>query len=715
MPRFLSELAKRVLVFDGAMGTSLQAYDLPLSDYRGLENCSEILCDTRPDVVQAIHEGFLAVGCDAVETNTFGGNRIVLGEFGLEDRTRELNRRACEIARAACRKFETPDAPRFVVGSIGPGTKLPTLGHVDPRELLASFREQCLGLVEGGADVLLVETCQDLLQAKIAVQAALDAMAEKGVKLPLMAQVTMETTGTMLVGSEIGAVIAALSPFPLTALGLNCATGPREMAEHVQVLSGASPFPISVLPNAGLPELHDGKTRYPLDGPELARWLKRFVDDYGVRIVGGCCGTTCEHLRPVADALRGRAPVLREPKPKPSVASIYRAETLKQDASSLLVGERTNSNGSRLFKKLLEQGDLDGMTRMAREQAAEGSHVLDVCVAYVGRDEVADMEAVIKRFRTDVRTPLMIDSTELPVMERALELCGGRCIVNSVNLEDGEGRCDRVYALAKRHGAAVVALTIDERGMAKTAPEKLAVARRLLDIAATRHGLRPEDLLFDPLTFTICTGNEDDRRLALETLDGLERIREAIPEAGLILGLSNVSFGLKPAARHVLNSVFLAEAEKRGLTAAIVHAAKIMPLARIDPELRRVAEDLIYDRRSDGYDPLHRLIALTADLTVEKKVDRRDLPVDERLKARIVDGDRPGLEVDLAEALKARSALSIINDVLLEGMKVVGELFGAGEMQLPFVLQSAETMKAAVAWLEPYMEKTDGGGKGRIV
>ncbi len=717
MTPFLRELEKRVLIFDGAMGTSLHTFDLPLSDYQGLENCSEILCDTRPDVVQAVHEGFFAAGCDAVETNTFGANRIVLAEFGLETRARELNRRAVEIAREAARKFATPSSPKFVVGSVGPGTKLPTLGHIEPRELLESYKEQGVGLIEGGVDVLLVETCQDLLQCKIAVQAMLDAMQATGRKVPLMAQVTMETTGTMLVGSEIGAVVAALGAFPLAALGMNCATGPREMTEHVRVLRQLSPFPISVLPNAGLPELHDGHTHYPLGGEELAKWLLRFVDEFGVRIVGGCCGTTATHLGHVVKALQGRAPspASTGPAPRPSVSSIYRAETLEQDASVLLVGERTNTNGSRQFKRLLEAGDVDGMVRMAREQVEEGSHVLDVCVAYVGRDEQKDMDSVIKRFRTDVRVPIMIDSTETPVMERALELLGGRCIVNSVNLEDGEERCDRVFAITKRHGAAVVALTIDEAGMAKTVDKKLAIAKRLCDIATTRHGLRPEDLLFDPLTFTICTGNEDDRRLALETLDGIAAIRREIPGSGVILGLSNVSFGLKPAARHVLNSVFLAEAQKRGLTAAIVHAAKIQPLAKIEPEHRQTAEDLIYDRRREGYDPLHRLIALTADLTEEKKVDRRDLPVDERLKRRIIDGDRVGMDVDLTESLRERAPLSIINDVLLEGMKVVGELFGSGEMQLPFVLQSAETMKAAVAWLEPHMERSGGRSKGRIV
>jgi 5-methyltetrahydrofolate--homocysteine methyltransferase len=708
-------MQKRLLVFDGAMGTALHALDLPLSDYRGLENCMEILCESRPDAVQSVHEAYLAVGCDAVETNTFGCNQIVLSEFGIAEKTRDLNRRAAEVARAACDKFATPSLPRFVVGSAGPGTKLPTLGHVEPDVLLESYREQGRGLLDGGVDAILVETCQDILQCKIAIQAMLDAMRELGRKVPLMAQVTVETTGTMLVGTEMPAVIAALGSFPLAALGMNCATGPREMAEHIQTLASSSPFPISCLPNAGLPELVDGQPRYPLSPEELARWLERFVVESGVRIVGGCCGTTAAHMAAVVKALEGRQPGARSVTVRPSVSSLYRAEPLKQDTSVLLVGERTNANGSRQFKKLLEAGDLDGMVRMAREQVAEGSHVLDVCVAYVGRDETKDLDGVIKRLRTDVRVPIMIDSTEPPVMERALTLLGGRSILNSVNLEDGEPRCDKVFGLAARHGAAVVALTIDELGMAKTADRKIEVARRLLDIASKRHGLAARDVLFDPLTFTICTGNEDDRKLAVETLRGIELIRKEFPEAGIILGVSNVSFGLKPAARHVLNSVFLYHAQMAGLTAAIVHAAKIMPLNRIEPAARETAEDLVFDRRRAGYDPLQKLIALTQDIVEEKKVDRRSLPVDERLEHRIIEGDRVGLEDDLAEALKGRTALAIINEVLLEGMKVVGDLFASGEMQLPFVLQSAETMKAAVAWLEPHMDRVKGESKGRIV
>ena len=715
MSRFLEEMNRRVLVLDGAMGTSLQAFNLPLQDYDGLENCSEILNVTRPDVVKAIHESYLEVGCDAVETNTFGATRMVLAEFGLEARVRELNLRAVAIAREACDHYSTPERPRFVVGSVGPGTKLVTLGHTTPDILLASYREQAEALLEGGVDAILVETCQDPLQCKIAVQAMTDAMDAANRRVPLIVQVTVETTGTMLVGTEIAAVVATLARFPLAALGMNCATGPREMTDHLRVLANQSPFPISVLPNAGLPELVDGKTRYPLSPSELARWLARFADDFGVGIVGGCCGTTAAHLAEVVKTLGGRPRKPFHSGWKPSVSSLYRSETLSQDTSLLLVGERTNSNGSRQFKRLLEDGDVDGMVRMAREQTAEGSHVLDVCVAYVGRDEVADMEKVLGRFRTDVRVPLMIDTTETPVMERALAMLGGRCIVNSVNLEDGEGRCDRVMGIVARHGAAVVALTIDEQGMAKDADRKLAVAKRLLAIAEERHGLRASDILFDPLTFTVCTGNEDDRRLALETLDAIERIRREIPDAGIILGVSNVSFGLKPAARHILNSVFLKMAHERGLTAAIVHSGKILPLNKIAPEARQAAEDLILDRRRDGYDPLERLIALTEDLVDAPKRDRASLPVDERLKARIVDGDAVGLDADLREALASRPPLALINDVLLDGMKTVGELFAKGDMQLPFVLRSAETMKAAVAFLEPFMEKSEGAAKGTIV
>ncbi|MFO0983535.1 MAG: methionine synthase [Planctomycetota bacterium] len=712
---FLREVDRRVIVLDGAMGTSIHSHNLPLSEYRGLENCCEILVETRPDVIREIHESFLAVGCDAVETNTFGANQIVLAEFGIAHLTRDLNARAASIARAATAKHATPERPRFVLGSIGPGTKLPSLGHVAYDVLLASYSEQIRGLLDGGVDALIIETCQDILQCKCALAAALRVFDERGTRLPLIVQVTMETTGTMLVGSDMGAAVTALDPFPIDVIGLNCATGPAEMSEHIKYLSKYCPRRLSVVPNAGLPQLIDGCAAYPLSPEEMALWIKRFVEEDGVNIVGGCCGTTPAHLKAVVAAIGTRAPAPRAVSHQPAASSLYNTVTLRQDNSMLIIGERTNANGSKQFKELLEKGDLDGMVQMAKRQVKEGSHVIDVCTAYVGRDETADMRAVIRRFASEVTVPLMIDSTEAPVIEEALKMHGGKCLVNSVNLEDGEERCAKVLPMCKQYGAAVVALTIDEQGMAKTAARKLEVARRLYDIIVDKYGLKPSDILFDPLTFTICTGNEDDRKLGEETLAGIRLIKQAMPQAHTMLGLSNISFGLLPAARSVLNSVFLHHARASGLDAAIVHASKIVPLYKIDERQRQVAEDLIFDRRREGYDPLQELIALFLDHKVEKKVERKARSVEERLQSRIVDGDRKGLEDDLKLALETHRPLDIINNLLLEGMKVVGELFASGAMQLPFVLQSAETMKAAVNFLEPFMEKLAGESKGKIV
>jgi 5-methyltetrahydrofolate--homocysteine methyltransferase len=714
--RFLHELEKRVLVFDGAMGTGIHAFDLPLADYNNLENCSEILVLTRPDVIEEIHAGFLAVGADAVETDTFGANKLVFAEFDLVDQTYDINRKAAELARRAADKFTTSDKPRFVVGSIGPGTKLPSLRHTTWHILEDSYAEQARGLLDGGVDVLLLETCQDILQAKAALAGLERAMTDKNRRVPVIAQVTMETTGTMLVGTDIAAAMVALEAYPqIDVIGLNCATGPQEMSEHVRYLAANCSRKLSVLPNAGLPQLVDGRPHYPLTPDELARWLKEFVEEDGVNIVGGCCGTTPEHIKAVIDAIGTRPPKKRTVTTEPSVSSLYQACPIRQENSFLIVGERTNANGSRKFRKLLEAEDWDGMVRVAKDQVRDGSHVIDVCGAYVGRDEAKDMHEIISRFATDVTVPLMIDSTEAPVIDQSLKLAGGKCIVNSVNLEDGEARCDAVLPMCRMYGAAVVALTIDEQGMAKTADRKIEIARRLYDIVVNKHGLRPGDLVFDPLTFTVCTGNTEDRRLALETLDAVQRIKTEMPDCHTILGVSNVSFGINPAARHVVNSVFLHYARQRGLDAAIVHASGIEPLYKIDETHREVARRLIFDERHE-YDPLARLLELFADATAQKKTrSTADLPVDQRLKQRIIDGDRTGLETDLDEAMAQYAPLDIINNFLLDGMKVVGDLFGSGQMQLPFVLQSAETMKAAVAHLEPHMEKIEGQSKGKIV
>jgi 5-methyltetrahydrofolate--homocysteine methyltransferase len=716
---FLESLDQQVLVFDGAMGTSVHALDLPLRDFRGLENCTEILNETRPDVIEQIHRSFLEVGCDAIETNTLGANKIVLAEFSLADQTYELNVKAARLARRACEAFATTAHPRLVAGSIGPGTRLISLRQVTYDDLRDSYFEQTRGLLDGGVDVLLIETCQDILQAKTAIQAARQAFETCGRRVPLMCQVTMETTGTMLMGTDIAAALTVLEAYPeVDVIGLNCATGPREMSEHVRYLSKHCTRRLSVLPNAGLPHVVDGQAHFPLTPAELARWLREFVEVDGVSIVGGCCGTTPEHLKAVVEAVRGLKPKPRQVTHEPAVSSLYGATPLRQETSFLIVGERCNTNGSRKFKTLLADGDLEGMLEMANEQVQEGAHVLDVCVDYVGRDGVADMVFVADRFASDLTVPLMLDSTEPAVIEAGLKLAGGKCIVNSVNLEDGERRMEQICRLLRQYGAAVVALTIDEdprEAMAKTGERKLAVATRIRKLLTDKYGIPEEDILFDCLTFPVTTGSAEDRRLALETLNGVEAVMKAFPNCQSILGVSNVSFGLQPAARVVLNSAFLYEACRRGLTAAIVHAGKILPRNRISDERWEAALDLIYDRREKG-DALERFISLFEEgEKIGEKVPIADLPIEERLKRRIVDGNKRGLGADLNQALQTLPPLDIINDLLLAGMKVVGELFGSGQMQLPFVLRSAETMKAAVAHLEPHMDKAAGASRGKLV
>lgn len=723
MAHFLDFLADRILLCDGAMGTQVQARNLEVErDFCGHENCTEILLESRPDLVRDIHLLYLRAGADAVETNSFGGSPITLGEFGLQDRAYAFNKRAAEIAREAIAQF-SDGRPRFAIGSIGPGTRLPSLGHVDYQTAEDAAAIQAAGLIAGGADAFLIETCQDPLQIKAAVNGCKRALAEAGSDIPIMVQVTVETTGTLLVGADIATAATVVHALDVPVLGINCATGPHEMAEHVKVLSENWPGRISVQPNAGLPELVDGAARYPLQPAEFAQWLERFVLEDGVNIIGGCCGTNEKHITAADQMLRrlgGESwrphPVERKVYWVPSVASLYGQVPLRQENAFLAIGERCNANGSKRWRELQERHDWDGCVAMAREQVKEGSHTLDVCTAFVGRDEVAEMGEVVTRFRGAVNAPLVIDSTEFPVLEAALKLYGGKPILNSINFEDGEGPAARRLELARRFGTAVIALTIDETGMAKDVEHKVAVAHRLHAFACGKYGLPPSDLLFDPLTFTVATGNDDDRRLALSTLDAIERISRELPECQIILGVSNVSFGLKPAARHVLNSVFLDHALRRGMTGAIVHFSKIMPLHKIPPAEIKVAEDLIFDRRSEGYDPLQAFIALFQDRVAEKAEKKtHSARVEERLAQRIVDGDRLGLEDDLTEALTHWSALDIINTFLLDGMKVVGELFGSGKMQLPFVLQSAETMKAAVSFLEPHMERKDGSHKGTLV
>jgi 5-methyltetrahydrofolate--homocysteine methyltransferase len=717
----LQALRDQVLLCDGGTGSRVQAMSLEIErDYWGQENCTEVLNLSRPDIVRELARGYFSAGADIVQTNSFGGSPITLAEFGLQDRARDINRIAAELAREAAAEF-VDGRTRFVLGSVGPGTKLPSLGNIDYDTLEAALAEQCRGLLDGGVDGILIETCQDTLQIKAAVNGAKIARAAAGRATPIFVQVTVETTGTLLVGPDIAAAATVVQALDVPLIGLNCATGPQEMAEHVRWLSRNFPGLLSVQPNAGLPELVDGRTRYPLGADEMAAWIERFVAEDGVNLIGGCCGTDMTHIAALDAMLRRRggfrpAPVARTAVWVPAVASLYGQVALRQENSFFSIGERCNANGSKKWRELQEKGDWDGCVAMAREQMAEGSNSLDVCTAFVGRDETSEMNEVIRRFTSSVNLPLVIDSTETPVIEAALKLHGGKPIINSINFEDGERAAADRLVLAKRFGAAVIALTIDEEGMAKSPERKLAVAERLVDFACSKHGLPQSDLLIDPLTFTIATGNEDDRKLAEWTLEGIRLIREKFPEVQIILGLSNVSFGLNPAARAVLNSVFLDHAVRAGMTGAIVHVSKIRPMHLIAEDEARVADDLIFDRRAEGYDPLQRLLEIFADrkATASAKKARAET-VEGRLRDRIVDGDRKGLEDELAVAMQSHSPLDIINNILLGGMKIVGDLFGAGKMQLPFVLQSAETMKAAVAYLEPFMERLEGQEKGTIV
>ncbi len=720
---YLAAARERVVVFDGATGTNLQTRNLTADDFGGaqFEGCNELLIATRPDVIRDLHASFLDVGVDVVETDTFGTLSVTLAEYGIADRAYELSRQGAELARQVANDYSTPDRYRWVAGSIGPGTKFPSLGNIAFAEMRDAYEEQVAGLLAGGVDLLIIETVFDLLQAKAAMVGARRAMAAAQRQVPIQVQVTIELTGRMLPGTEIGAALTALDAMRPDVIGINCATGPAEMFEHLRVLSQQSRVPISCLPNAGLPSVVDGHMHYDLTADELVEYHTRFVTELGISVIGGCCGTTPEMLKAVVDACGGLTPAARTPQFEPGAASIYTAVPFRQENSVLLVGERTNANGSKKFREAMLGDDWDTTVAMAKEQVKEGAHVLDVCVDYTGEDGVADMTEVASRFATQASLPLMLDSTEPPVIETGLQWIGGKAILNSVNLEDGDApgtRLDRFLSLAREYGAAVVCTCIDEEGQARTAEWKLRAATAIHDLAVGRYGLDPSDLLFDPLVLPISTGMEEGRGDGRETIEGIRAIKAALPGVSTIIGLSNISFGLSPAARHVLNSVFLHECQEAGLDAAIAHSGRIVPLSKIDPAHVEICLDLIYDRRRDGYDPLQALIAAFEGVSsagIEKE-DRSDWPVGDRLEARIIDGDRDGLEAELDEAMTAGIApLAIVNDHLLAGMKVVGELFGSGQMQLPFVLQSAETMKSAVAYLEPHMEKADEGGKGRLV
>ncbi|GIH71618.1 methionine synthase [Sphaerimonospora thailandensis] len=705
------------------MGTMLQSYDPTLDDFQGHEGCNDVLNVSRPDIVRAVHDAYLAAGVDCVETNTFNSNRAALGEYGIADRIHEYSEAGARLARERADSWSTADHPRFVLGSMGPGTKLPTLGHLPYATLRDAYRDNAAGLIAGGADALIIETCQDLLQVKAAIVGAKRAIEAAGRDVPIIAQVTIETNGAMLLGSEIGAALTSIEPLGADLIGLNCATGPTEMSEHLRHLAKHSRLPLSCMPNAGLPQLTADGAHYPLTPGELADAHDAFLRDYGLALVGGCCGTTPEHMRQVVERVNGRSRTVRRPRPEAGAASLYQSVPFRQDTSYLAIGERTNANGSKAFREAMLAGDYEECVEIARAQARDGAHMLDLCVDYVGRDGVADMKELAFRFATASTLPIVIDSTEPAVLEAGLEMLGGRAVVNSVNYEDGDGpdsRFTKIMRLVREHGAAVVALTIDEEGQARTAEWKVGIASRLVDDLVGNWGMRVEDIVVDCLTFPIATGQEETRRDGLETIEAIRELKRRYPGVQTTLGLSNISFGLNPAARMVLNSAFLNECVNAGLDSAIVHASKILPMARIPDEQRQVALDLVYDRRRDGYDPLQRFMELfegvdAAAMKAGKAAELAALPLWERLKRRIIDGERKGLEADLGDALAQRPALEIINDVLLDGMKTVGELFGSGQMQLPFVLQSAEVMKTAVAYLEPHMDRVEGATKGRIV
>ncbi len=722
-------LAQRTVIADGAMGTMLQAADPSLEDFQNHEGCNEILNVTRPDLVRSVHDAYLEVGVDAIETNTFGANWANLAEYGIEDRIYELAFAGGKIAREAADAFSTPDKPRFVLGSLGPGTKLPSLGHTSYQKLKDAYYTASKGLVDSGSDALLIETTQDLLQAKAAVNGARLAVTESGRDVIVIAQVTVETTGTMLLGSEIGAALNALEPLNIDLIGLNCATGPAEMSEHLRYLSKNSHTAISVMPNAGLPLLGPKGAEYPLGPEELATALETFVNDYGITLIGGCCGTTPAHLAAVVNRLAGRGVKKRAIEIEPGASSLYQYVPFRQDKTYLAIGERTNANGSRAFRDALVAEDWSTCVEIARDQIRDGAHMLDLSVDYVGRDGVRDMTEIASRFATSSTLPIVLDSTEPAVLKAGLESLGGRCIINSVNYEDGDGptsRFARIMPLVQEHGASVVALTIDEEGQARTAEWKLRVARRLIKDLTENWGMHVGDILIDTLTFPIATGQEETRRDGIETISAIKALKEEFPEVQTTLGVSNISFGLNPAARVVLNSVFLHECVEAGLDSAIVHPSKITPMARIDARQKEVALDLIYDRRTfDGenctYDPLSEFLQLFegVELAASRNIRASELaalPLKQRLERRIIDGEKVGLTDDLDTAMaEGIKPLAIINDHLLEGMKEVGELFGKGEMQLPFVLQSAEVMKSAVAYLEPHMEKTSDAGRGRML
>ncbi|KAB8036515.1 methionine synthase [Silvanigrella paludirubra] len=718
MKKTISEAIKeRVLILDGAMGTQIFNHNPTIEDYGGIEfdGCVELLNERRKNWIQEIHHNYFQAGCDAVETNTFGCNEIVLSEFGIANRTLELNIQAAKLAKEVANSYQSS---KYVIGSVGPGTKLITLLQIDYKTLYQSYYTQMKGLLLGGVDVILIETCQDINQVKIAVRAAKKAMNEVNKQVPIWTQVTIETSGTMLVGSDIQSALTAIECLGVDVLGMNCATGPDEMRQHIAYLAEASPFALSVLPNAGLPQNVSGKTVYPLGPVDFATKVITMAKDFSLNVIGGCCGTTPEHIKELVNQASSLNPGIRKGKYERSVSSLYTSVPLDLEPKPLYVGERTNANGSKKFRDLLAINDYDGLVQIAKGQLKEGAHILDVCVAYVSRNETEDMELLLKKLVTQVNIPIMIDSTEIPVIERALQIAPGKCVVNSINFEDGEEKARKILDLCKEYGASIVALTIDEEGMAKTVERKLNIAERIYNLVVHEYKMNPGDLIFDPLTFTLGSGDEEFRKSAIATIDGIKLIKEKFKGVRTILGLSNVSFGLNPYTRQILNSLMLYHSVKNGLDLAILNASKIIPVAKISEEDRKLFNDLIFDKRSEDYDPLKKILQKFSDVKKDlnqETTKRNSLSVEERLKLDIIDGEKQYIFEDCKEALNKYPPLHIINNILLEGMKVVGERFGAGEMQLPFVLESAEAMKTAVRELEPYMEKKSGYSKGKMI
>lgn len=721
---YLNRDDKPIIIFDGGTGTSFQNLNLSSHDFGGddLEGCNENLVLSSPNTVEQVHNSFLEAGCHVIETNTFGASSIVLDEYSISNKAYEINKKAAQIAKKCANLFSSINTPRFVAGSIGPTTKLPTLGHIDFDKLKDSYEEQINGLIDGGIDLLLIETCQDVLQIKSALSASQEVIKNRNIELPIMISITMETTGTMLVGSDIASALTILEPYNIDILGLNCATGPVQMKEHIKYLAENSPFAISCIPNAGLPENIGGVAHYKLTPLELKMQLMNFIYDFNVQLIGGCCGTTPEHIKHLSSIIEEivdkkinkRLPTVKT-NFVPSAASIYNAVPYKQDNSILIVGERLNASGSKKVRELLNEDDWDGLVSIAKQQQKENAHILDVNVDYVGRDGVKDMKEITSRLVTNINLPLMIDSTEADKMESGLKTVGGKCIINSTNYEDGDDRFNQVLKLALDYGAGIVIGTIDEDGMARTSQKKYDIAKRAL-IKTRSSGLADYEIFFDPLALPISTGIEEDRLNAKATIEAISKIRKSFPDIHIILGISNISFGLSPLSRINLNSIFLDECIKAGLDSAIIAPNKILPLSKISAETKKLCLDLIYDRRNFEneiciYDPLVELTKAFQDITIsdfkKASTSNKNLTLEEKLKNHIVDGEKIGLEEQLNNALKKYKPLEIINTYLLDGMKVVGELFGSGQMQLPFVLQSAETMKFAVSVLEPHMETVD--------